>query len=112
MKMQESVIFAKKNFEIIRKIKKYRKVRNHCHYTRGYRSTADSIVAFHNGSNYDYHIIVKELAEKLIKKNTCLGQNTEIYITFTVPREKILELIKMEKNLYKKYLTYYSLFIV
>ena len=44
MKMQESVIFAKKNFEIIRKIKEYRKVRNHCHYTRGYRSTADSIV--------------------------------------------------------------------
>ena len=44
MKMQESVIFAKNNFEIIRKIKKYRKVRNHCHYTRGYRSTADSIV--------------------------------------------------------------------
>ena len=61
------------------KDKKYRKVRDHCHYTMEYRSIADSIcnlkfgaskeilVAFHNGSNYDYHFIVKELEEKLKK---------------------------------------------
>ena len=79
------------------KDKKYRKVRDHCHYTMEYRSIADSIcnlkfgaskeilVALHNGANYDYHFIVKELEEKF-KKNTCLGENTEIYIIFTVPR--------------------------
>ena len=61
------------------KDKKYRKVRDHCHYTREYRSITDSIcslkfgaskeilVAFHNGPNYDYHFIVKELEEKLKK---------------------------------------------
>ena len=43
---------------------------------------------FHNGSNYDYHFIIKELAEKFKKQFTCLGENTEKYITFTIPIEK------------------------
>ena len=30
--------------------------------------------AFHNGSNYDYHFIIKELAKEL-------GENTEKYIS-------------------------------
>ena len=54
--------------------KKYRKVRDHCHYTGEYRGAAYSIwnlkygvpkkilIAVHNGTNYDYHIIIKELA--------------------------------------------------
>ena len=42
---------------------------------------------FHNGSNYDYHFIVKELAEKFKKQFTSLKKNTEKYITFTVPIE-------------------------
>ena len=69
--------------------KNYRKVRDHCHYTGKYRGAAHSIcnlkfnvsnefsVAFHNGSNYDYHFILKELAKSLIKKLECLGENTE-----------------------------------
>ena len=32
-------------------------------------------MAFHNGSNYDYH--------------TCLGEKCGKYITFTVPIEKL-----------------------
>ena len=55
---------------------KYRKVRDHCHYTEEYRDAAYSIcnlkysvpenvpIAFHDGSNHDYHLIIKELAEK------------------------------------------------
>ena len=51
---------------------KYRKVRDNCHYTREYRGAAYSIcnlkynvpkkipIFFHNGSNYDYHFIIKE----------------------------------------------------
>ena len=47
----------------------------HCHYTGEYRGAAHSIcnlkysvpktipIAFHSGSNYDYHFIIKELAE-------------------------------------------------
>ena len=56
------------------KDKKNRKVRDHCHYTGGYRNAANSIynlkyivsekisIVFHKRSNYDYHFIIKELA--------------------------------------------------
>ena len=61
------------------KDKKYRKVRDHCHYTGVYRGAAHSIcnlkysvtntipIVFHNGSNYDYHFIIKEFAEEFKK---------------------------------------------
>ena len=61
---------------IIWKIKSIIKVRDHCHYTGEYRGAAYSIcnlkcsvskgirIAFHNRSNYDYHFIIKELAEE------------------------------------------------
>ena len=50
--------------------KKYRKVRDHCHYTEKYRGAAQGIynlrykilkeipVVFRNGSTYDYHFII------------------------------------------------------
>ena len=41
-------------------------------------------IDFHNESNYDYHFIIKELAEEFEKQVTSLGENTEKYITFTV----------------------------
>ena len=34
-------------------------------------------MAFHNGFNYDYHFITKELAEELKKQFTCLGETTQ-----------------------------------
>ena len=51
---------------------------------------------FYNGSNYDYHFIIKELAEKLKKQFACLGDNTEKYITFTVRIEK--EVTRIDEN--------------
>ena len=45
-------------------------------------------IAFHNVSNYDYHFIIKELAEEFQKQFTRLGQSSKKYITFTVPVEK------------------------
>ena len=45
-------------------------------------------IAFHNGSNYDYHFIIKELAEEFQKQFTRLGQSSKKYITFTVLVEK------------------------
>ena len=57
------------------KDKKYCKFRDHCDYTGEYTSAAHSIcdlkysvpknisVSFHNRSNYDYHFIIKQLAE-------------------------------------------------
>ena len=82
--------------------------RDHCHYTREYRGAEHSIcnlkyavpkknpIVFHNGSNYDYHFIIKELAQEFQKQFTCLGENTEKYITFTVPIEK--EVTRIDKN--------------
>ena len=44
MKMQKSVIFVKENLKInIWKTKRYRKVRDHCHYSGKYRGAAHSI---------------------------------------------------------------------
>ena len=63
-------------------------------------------IVLHNGSDYDYHFIMKELAEEFKKQFTSLGKNTEKYITFTVP-----DLIKMEKKLQNLYLTYYNLLV-
>ena len=52
----------------------YWKIRDHYHYTGKYRGATHSIcnlafqisnqipVVFHNVSNYDYHFIIKELA--------------------------------------------------
>ena len=53
-------------------------------------------IAFYNGSNYDYHFILKELAEEFKKQFTCLGENTEKYLTLTVPVEK--EVTRIDKN--------------
>ena len=69
--MQKCVILVKKKFENkYLKNKKHRKIRDHCHCTGEYRGAVHSIcnlkysvtkkipIAFHNGSNYDYHFII------------------------------------------------------
>ena len=83
-------------------IKEMRKVRDHCHYTGKYRSAAHSKcnlnykivkeipVLFHNGSVYDYHFIIKHLAREFEGNSECLGENTEKYISFTVPFKKVI----------------------
>ena len=53
-------------------------------------------ILFHNGSNYDYHFIIKELAEEFKKQFTCLGENNENYITFTISIEK--KVTRIDKN--------------
>ena len=57
-------------------MKKYRKVKDHCHYTGKCKGAAHDIcnliyktpkkipMVFHNGSTCDYHFIIKELAEE------------------------------------------------
>ena len=53
-------------------------------------------IVSHNRSNYDYPLIIKELAEEVKKQFTCLGGNIEKYKTFTVPIEK--EATRIDKN--------------
>ena len=88
--------------------KNYRKVRVHYHYTWEYRGAAQNIcnikysvpkkmsITFHNGSNYYYHFIIKELAEEFKKQCTCLRENTEKYINFTILIGK--EVTRIDKN--------------
>ena len=83
--------------------KKNYKVRDHCHYTGKYRGAAHNIcnlrykvskeipIVFHNGSIYDYHVIIKELVKEFEGNFECLGENTEKYITFLVPLKKKIE---------------------
>ena len=74
-------------------------MRHECHFTAEYRGAAHSTcnskysvrkripIAFHSRSNYDYHFIVKALAEEFEWKFNCLGENNEKYLTFLVPLE-------------------------
>ena len=83
--------------------KLYHKVRDHCHYTGKFRGAAHSIcnlryktpkeipIVFHNGSTYDYHFIINKLAKEFDGQLECLGENTEKYITFSVPISKELD---------------------
>ena len=83
--------------------KKQRKVKDHCHYTGKYRGAAHNIcnfrykipkeipVVFHNGSTYDYDFIIKELVKEFEGNFECLGENTEKYITFSVPVKKKID---------------------
>ena len=42
----------------------------------------------YSGSNHDYHLIIKELAEEFKGQFGCLGENTEKYISALVLIEK------------------------
>ena len=53
--------------------------------------TKEIPVVFHNGSTYDYHFIIKQLAREFKYYLECLGENTEKYITFSVPIKKVLD---------------------
>ena len=44
-------------------------------------------IVFYDGSNYDYHFIIKYLDKEFKKQLICLGENTENNITFTVTIE-------------------------
>ena len=79
------------------------KVRDYCHFTGKYRGAAHNTcnlrykipknipVIFHNGSTYDYHFIIKELANECEGNFECLGENMEKYITFSVPIKKRID---------------------
>ena len=103
-KKQKVCYICKKKFSTDKNdknvFKLYHKVRDHCHYTRKFRGAAHSIwnlryktpkeipVVFHNGSFYDDHFIINKLAKEFDGQLECAGENTEKYITFSVPIEK------------------------
>ena len=98
--------------EFITDDKKHYKVREHCYYTGKYRGAAPDIcnlrykipkeipAVFHNGSTYDYLFIINELAEEFKREFICLGENTEKYITLTVPIKKELDNNYIQNKVY------------
>ena len=55
-------------------------------------------IVFHNDSTYDYHFVIRKLAEEFKEEFECLGENTEKYIiTFSVQLKKEND----KKNTYK-----------
>ena len=92
--------YSRKGFSTVDIDKKYHKVKDHCLFTAKYRGVVhDSCnlryktpkeipVVFHNGSTYDYHLVIKELAKEFEGELECLGKNTQKYITFSVPIKK------------------------
>ena len=114
---QKICYICKKEFDISNK--KYHKVRDHCHYSGKYRGAAYNIcnlrykvpkeipIVFHNGSTYDYHFIIKELVKEFGGNFNCLGENTEKYITFSVPIKKKIENKDLEITYKIKFLDSY-----
>ena len=56
-----------------------------------YKVSKEIPVVFYNGSTYAYHFIIKQLQKKFKGNFDCLGENTEKYITFSVPIKKELK---------------------
>ena len=83
MKMQKLVILIKKIEDKHAKDKNYWEVRDNCQYSGEHGGRARSVcnskfsvpketpMVFHNGSNYDYHFITKEVATESERKFTC-----------------------------------------
>ena len=81
----DNCIICKKEFED----NKHKNIL-YCYFTGDYigashkycnKKNIEIPIAFHNGSNYDYHFIIKELAKK-VNRLVCIGENSEKYITF------------------------------
>ena len=101
-------ICGKRILENLDKCKNYQKLRNHWHYTGKYRGAAhgicnlkfnvsnETLAVFRNGSNYDYHFMIKELLKEFEEHFKCLGKkNRKIKIFFCSNRKKVT---KIDKN--------------
>ena len=94
-----------KKFSAYDEDKRYYKVKNYCKFTgknqgfchKIFRSKCISLkeipIIFPNGSTYDYHFIINELVISFKEYGNfeCLGENSEKYITFSVPFKKTLK---------------------
>ena len=56
-----------------------------------YKTPKKMPVVFHNGSTYDYHFVINQLAKEFDGQLECLGENREKYIIFSVPIKKEID---------------------
>ena len=104
-KNQKVCYICRKEFGAYDKDKNYCKVKHYCYFTGKYEGACHKIcrskckslkeipIASHNGSTYDYHFTVNEPATSFKEYGNfeCFGENSEKYITFSVPFKKDLE---------------------
>ena len=64
---------------------------------------------FHNGSNYDFNLMITELAKEFRSKLQCIPVNTNKYMSFSIPIKK--RVYANNKNTKKKLVTYDLKFI-
>ena len=95
--------------------KKHITIRDHNHYTGEYRGAAHVIcnlrystqvdipVYLHKGSKYDFDLIISKLAKEFKSEMKCIPQNTNKYMSFSIPIKK--EVIESD-NQKKKVITY------
>ena len=101
------------------KHKNHKKVRDHDHYTGEFRGAAHSIcnlrhstqidaaVIFHNGSNYDFNLLIEEFAKEYKSDINCIPLNTDKYMSFSVPiKKEVIEPKDDDKKVKEKVLTY------
>ena len=81
---QKVCYICEKRFNTDNDNKKYHKIRDHCHYTGKHRGAAHDIcnlkyktpteipIVFHNGSTYNCHFIITELAKEFDGQFECL----------------------------------------
>ena len=108
MKTKNNVTYIKKVFFRNEKEKyKHIKVRDQCHYTGKFRAATHSTcnlryvpkkfpIMIHNCSTYDDHFIIKQIPVEFEGQFKCLGENTEKYITYSLPIKK--EVTNDEEN--------------
>ena len=98
MKSKNYVIYARKDLvlmmiikSIIKSLSPHRKIAAHSICNLRYKTPKEIPVVFHNGSTYDYHFLIKQLAKQFEGQFKCLEENTGKYITFSVPIKKELD---------------------
>ena len=55
-------------------------------------------VFFHNGTNYDFNLIINELAKEIRNKMRCIPLNTNKYMSFSIPIKKEIKEQKEKKE--------------
>ena len=92
-----------KKVNIIKILKHFQifKTLDHCHYPGKYRGAAHYLcnlslryqeqrnipIVIHNGSKYDFLLLIKDLAKEFKSQIKCIGGNTDTYATFLLPLE-------------------------
>ena len=96
--------------KVFGKKKQHIKVCNHDYYTGKYRGAAHLIcnlryptqidipVFFHNGTNYDFNLIINELAKEFRSEMRCIPLNTNKYMYSSIPNKKEIKEQKQQKK--------------